>query len=91
MFSVFTHIDDGVCLDVVHVRVAESKLLAPPLGGADDAGGDSVLQGERAAYGDHKLTGTQVCWAAEQQHWQLDLLRRTRVREKEKEALLLSF
>lgn len=59
--SIFTHVDDGVRLNVVHVGVAESQLLAPPLGGADDAGGDSVLQGERAAYGDHKLTGTQVC------------------------------
>lgn len=56
--SIFTHVDDGVRLDVVHVRVAEAQLLASPLGGADDPSGDSVLQGEWAAYGDHKLTRT---------------------------------
>lgn len=53
-----THVDDGVRLDVVHVRVAQTQLLASPLGGADNAGSDGVLQGERAANGDHKLTGT---------------------------------
>jgi len=59
-FILFTHVDDGVGLDVVHVRVAQAQLLASPLGGADDAGGDSVLEGERAADGDHKLAGPQV-------------------------------
>lgn len=73
----FTHVDDGVRLDVVHVRVAEAQLLASPLGGADDAGGDGVLQGERAADGDHELSGTQVSRPAEQQHRQLHLLHRT--------------
>lgn len=69
----FTHVDDGVCLDVVHVGVAEAQLLAPPLGGADDAGGDGVLQGERASYGHHELTWTKARRVAEQQHRQLHL------------------
>lgn len=72
--SVCTHVDDGVRLDVVHIGVAEAQLLASPLGGADDAGGDSVLQGERAADGNHKLTRTQVRRSPEQQHRQLHLL-----------------
>lgn len=76
-----THVDDGVRLDVVHVRVAEAQLFASPLGGADDAGGDGVLEGERAADGDHKLAGTKVRRPAEQQHRQLHLLQQTQ-REK---------
>lgn len=55
-----THVDDGVGLDVVYVGVTEAQLLAPPLGGADDAGGDGVLQGEGAANGNHKLPRSQV-------------------------------
>lgn len=69
-----THVDDGVRLDVVHVGVAEAQLLASPLGGAHDARGDGVLQGERAAYGHHKLARAQVRRAAQQQHRQLHLL-----------------
>lgn len=41
-----THVDDGVRLDVLHVRVFESQLQAIPMGRADDACGDRVLQGE---------------------------------------------
>lgn len=70
----FPYIDDGISLDVIHVWVAQAKFFASPLGGADDAGGDGVLQGERAAYRDHKLAGTKVCRATEQQHRQLHLL-----------------
>lgn len=61
-----THIDDCVCLNVVHVWVAETQLLAPPLGGADDTRGDGVLQGERATNGNHKLARAQVRWASKQ-------------------------
>lgn len=69
----WSYVDDGVCLDVVHVWVAETQLLAPPLGGADDTRGDGVLQGERAADGDHELAGPQVGRASQQQHGQLNL------------------
>lgn len=55
-----TDINDGVSLDVVHVRVLKAQLQAVTVGGADNAGGDSVLQGERASYRHHKLTGAQV-------------------------------
>lgn len=72
-----THVDDGVRLDVVHVGVAEAQLLASSLGGAHDARGDSVLQGERAAYGHHKLARAQVRRAAQQQHRQLHLWKNT--------------
>lgn len=71
--SLFTHIDDGVGLDVVHVRVAEAQLLASPLGGADDAGGDGVLQGERAANSNHKLPWSQISWTTQRQHRKLFL------------------
>lgn len=72
----WTYVDDCVCLDVVHVWVAETQLLAPPLGGADNTRGDGVLQGERATNGNHKLARAQVRRASEQQHWQLNLHRK---------------
>lgn len=68
-----SHVDDGVCLDVVHVRVPEAQLLAVSLGGADDAGGDGVLEGEGTADCDHELPGPQVSTVAQEQHWQLIL------------------
>lgn len=71
--AVHTHIDDGVCLNVVHVRVPEAQLPAIPLGCADDAGGHRVLQGEGAADGHHKLAGPQVCRVAQQQRRELFL------------------
>lgn len=55
-----SHVDDGVRLDVVHVRVLKAQLSAPPLSRADDPRGDGVLEGERAADGDHKLAWSQV-------------------------------
>lgn len=79
----WTYVDDCVCLDVVHVWVAETQLLAPPLGGADNTRGDGVLQGERATNGNHKLARAQVRRASEQQHWQLNLHRKgSRTRER---------
>lgn len=72
-----TYVNDGVRLDVVHVWVAETQFFAPPLGGADNPRGDGVLQGERAANGNHKLSGTQVCRASQQQDGQLHLRCRT--------------
>lgn len=58
--SLTPHVDDGVRLDVVHVRVPKAQLSAPPLGGADDPCGDGVLEGERAADGHHELAWSQV-------------------------------
>lgn len=55
-----TDIDDGVSLDVVHVSVLEAQLPAVTLGGADDAGGDGALQGERAPHRHHELARPQV-------------------------------
>lgn len=71
--DMWTYVNDCVCLDVVHVWVAETQLLAPPLGGADNTRGDCVLQGERATNGDHELARAQVCRASQQQHGQLHL------------------
>lgn len=68
-----THVDDGVRLDVVHVRVPQAQLPAIPLGRAHDARGHCVLQGEGAADGHHKLAGTQVCRVAQQQRRELFL------------------
>ena len=60
------HVDDGVCLDIVHVRVPQPQLFAAALGGADDAGGDCVLKGKRASDGDHELPRPQLGGAAKQ-------------------------
>lgn len=68
-----SYIDDGVSLDVVHIRVAEAQLAASSLGGADDPGGHRVLQGERAADCHHKLARPQVRRAAQQQDGKLCL------------------
>lgn len=68
-----THVDDGVRLDVVHVRVPEAQLPAVPLGCADDASGHRVLQGEGAADGHHELAGPQVCRVAQEQRRELFL------------------
>lgn len=67
------HVDDGVRLDVVHVRVPQAQLLAVPLRRADDARGHRVLQGEGAADGHHKLAGPQVCRVAQKQSRELFL------------------
>lgn len=56
-----TYIDDGICLDVVHVGVAEPQLLPPALRGADNARGHRVLEGKGTPNGHHKLPWPQVC------------------------------
>lgn len=55
-----SHIDDGISLNVVHVRVPDAELLAISLCRAHDACSHGVLQSERAADGHHKLTRAQV-------------------------------
>lgn len=55
-----SHIDNCVRLNVVHVRVMKAQLSAPALSCADDSCGDGVLEGKRAADGNHKLTWSQV-------------------------------
>lgn len=72
-----THVDDGICLDIVHVRVPEAQLAAVPLGRAHDPRGHGVLQGEGAADGHHELAGPQVSRVAQQQRGEL-FLGRTR-------------
>lgn len=67
------HVDDGVRLDVVHVRVPEPQLFAASLGGTDDPGGDCVLKGKRASDGDHELSWPQLRGAAKQQDRQPSL------------------
>lgn len=54
------YVDDGVSLNVVHVRVAEAQLSAASLSGADDSRSNRVLEGKRAADGDHKLPWSEV-------------------------------
>ncbi len=71
--TLVAHIDDGICLDVVHVRVSQAQLFAPSLGGADDACGHCVLKGERTADSDHKLAWPQISWPAQHQHWEFHL------------------
>lgn len=68
-----SHVDDCVRLNVVHVRVTKAQLSTPTLSRADDSCGDSVLEGERAADGNHKLTWSQVWRATEQKHRKLHL------------------
>ena len=71
---VWAHINDSISLDVVHVWVHDAQLLAVSLGGADDAGGDSVLQSKGAANRHHKLPWPQISWAAQRQHRKVLLL-----------------
>ena len=67
------YVDDGVSLNVVHVGVAEAQLSATSLSGADDSRSNRVLEGKRAADGDHELPWSEVWWAAQQQHRKLRL------------------
>lgn len=55
-----SYIDDGISLNVVHVRVAEAQLSASSLSGADNSSSNCILEGKWAADGDHKLTRSQV-------------------------------
>lgn len=71
--KIWAYIDDGISLDIVHVWVAKAKLLAAALGGANNSCRHSVLEGEGAADGDHKLARPQISWAAQQQNWKLVL------------------
>lgn len=50
-----TYIDSRISLDVVHVGVGQTELLAAPLGRADDARSDGVAEGKGAAHGHDKL------------------------------------
>lgn len=67
------HIDDGICLNVVHIGVPEPQLFAASLGGAHDPCGDCVLKREGASDGYHKLSRSQLRGMAKQQDWQLSL------------------
>ncbi len=71
--SPFSYINNGICLNVVHVGVAEAQLSASSLSGADDSCSNCILEGERAADGDHKLPWSQVWWAAKQQYRKIGL------------------
>lgn len=68
------HVNNSISLDVVHVWVLYAQLFAISLCSADDAGGDSVLQGERAANGNHKLSWPQISRTAQRQHAKFLLL-----------------
>lgn len=71
--STGAHVDYGIRLDVADVRLY-AQLPAVSLGGADDAGGDRVLQGKRAADRNHKFPWSQISWPAQSQHGKLLLL-----------------
>lgn len=60
-----SHIDNSICLDVVHVRIPEAQFLAISLGSADDTSGDRVLEGKGAPNRNHKLPRPQVCTVAQ--------------------------
>lgn len=67
------HIDDCICLNVVHIRVPKSQLFAASLGGADDPSSDCVLKRKGASDGDYKFSRSQLGGAAKQQDRQLSL------------------
>lgn len=77
-FGLKSHIDDGVSLNVVHVRVPDAELLAVSLCRAHDACSHSVLQSERAADGHHELSWAQVSWVAQRKNWKLFLIQKKR-------------
>lgn len=68
--STGAHVDYGIRLDVADVRLY-AQLPAVSLGGADDARGDRVLQGKRAADRNHKFPWSQISWLAQSQHGKL--------------------
>lgn len=76
------HINNSISLDVVHVWVLYAQLFAISLCSADDAGGDSVLQGERAANGNHKLSWPQISRTAQRQHAKFLLLQQAQNHSK---------
>lgn len=78
------HVNNSISLDVVHVWVLYAQLFAISLCSADDAGGDSVLQGERAANGNHKLSWPQISRTAQRQHAKFLLLQQAQKKPTQK-------
>lgn len=78
------HVNNSISLDVVHVWVLYAQLFAISLCSADDAGGDSVLQGERAANGNHKLSWPQISRTAQRQHAKFLLLQQAQQKNHSK-------
>ena len=68
------HINNGISLDVVHVRILDAQLFAVSLCCADDTYGHGVLQGKGATDGNDKLTRSQIGRTAQRQHMKLLLL-----------------
>lgn len=85
--SPLSHIYDCISLDVIHVRVSDTQLLAISLSRADDSCGHSVLQSKRTPNSNHKLPRPQVCWVSQQQHRQffLSSVRDERAHERKTE------
>lgn len=68
-----TYIDNGICLNVVHIGVAEPQLLPSTLSSTDDPCRHCVLQGKRTSNRHYKFSWPQVCRLAEQKNWQFTL------------------
>lgn len=62
------HVNDGVSLDVFHVRILEAQFMTSPLCGADDSCRDGVLQGKGAAHCNHEFPRPQIRRVAQKQH-----------------------
>lgn len=84
-----THIDGSVGLDVVHVGVGQTQLLAASLHWTDDAWSYRVPQSKRAAHRNHKLALANVGRAAEGQRGQRIL--HVQRRGAERIAIVVSF
>lgn len=69
----YSHVDNSIRLDVVHVRIPEAQLFAISLGSADNTSGDSVLEGKWAPDGNDKLSRPQISTVAQQQYRQFYL------------------
>lgn len=62
-----THVDGSIGLDVVHVGVGQTQLLAASLHWTDNARSYGVPESKRAPHRNHKLSLANVRRAAERQ------------------------
>lgn len=67
------YINNGICLDIIHIRVLQAELMAASVCRADDTSRYCVLKGKRASHSHHELPWSQVWWTAEQKHRQRSL------------------
>lgn len=72
-----TYVDDGIGLNIIHIRVSQAQLFSSSLRGAHDPRGNCVLKGKWAADGNHEFSWSEVSRSPEQKYWKLILSEKT--------------